>query len=110
MEWHDPLRPRLGNGRPALLDAAGRPICALPYICLSPWPNGQHELLALLPRRSNEFEYVMVKMKPEDLPGALAKLLADPEDTFRMWGWNYREDVRAAPAKLQLTLAELGLA
>ena len=109
MQWHDPLRPTLGNGRPCLLDASGRGLTALPYITLCPRPTGRIELLASLPRRPNEFQYYSVETTPESLPIVLAEVMANPEEAFAKWGWTYAAEARPPAKAPVLTLEDLGL-
>lgn len=105
MNWFDPLRPRLANGRPLLVDAAGRPICALPPVTIQPG-EAHHQLLISVPRRFNEYEYITVRTTSAQIPDLLGRLLSDPEDTLRMWGWHYRDE---APQRETVSLEDLGL-
>ena len=72
MNYHDPARPRLANGRPSWLTA---PLVALPSLVITPEPHCKYRIAFMI---NNSFKYLTIKDILVDY--TLIEWIASPEN------------------------------
>lgn len=97
-----------------MLSPAGRPLCAMPKLCLTPKPTGEEFVLHFwLPTAPNNASYYPVAVPTGQFTQFLEAWLEDPEQTLRHFTpWvGYEPGSKPPPGATArgLTLADLGL-
>ena len=72
MNYHDPARPRLANGRPSWLTA---PLVALPSLVITPEPHCKYRIAFMI---NNSFKFLTIN--DDQIECTLIEWIASPEN------------------------------